>query len=229
MQRPVKNIRAAYLIKPGIPNPFCNYPTLAPEVFSEVNGQRVVDAGTPVFLNGDSRSFVTEIKNPRTRKITRLGEVVCINRTQPIKLRSKPDNRYDFYGLQHFLYYPPTDIPPFKYEVTHMSGGPFRVPQYGRIHSAITHDGKVIGYYIDLIDYVARDRAGNYGGAAMGERVPIAWTHIGKLEPNRPTNLGANFEELLGTKLPPPVTSGWGRRTRRRSRKMRKTRKGRRV
>lgn len=223
-----RNLPAAYQIKPGMPNPFCNYPALDPEIFSEINGQKVVDTGTPLFLNGDSRTFVTEIMN-RQRRITRLGEVVCINRTEPIKLRPNPDNRYDFYGLERLIRYAPADIPVFKYEITHRSAGPNKIPQYGRIHSTITHNGRVIGYNVDLIDYAARDRAGNYGAAAMGERVPIAWTHIGKLIPNRATNLSVPFEVLLDKQLPPGVTSGWGRKTRRRSRKMRKTRKGRRV
>lgn len=228
MARPVSNIRPAYQIKSPIPNPFCNYPVLEPAIFAEINEQKVVDAGTPVFLNGDSRTFLTEIKNPRTRRITRQGEVVCINRTQPIKLR--PRTPYSSYPLRHFLEYPPADIPVFKYEVTQRSAGPNKVPQFGRIHSTIEENGRVIGYYVDLINYEARNTAeGGISGAAKGERVPIAWTHIGKLQPNVPTNLSGQFGNLLGKQLPPGVTSGWGRKTRRRSRKMRKTRKGRRV
>jgi hypothetical protein len=227
MAAQIRDLPAAYQVKAGIPNPFCNYPVLEPEIFAKINGQKVVDAGTPLFLNGDSRTFVTEFKNPRTRIITRQGEVVCINRTQPIKLR--PSTPYSPYPLRYFLEYPPADIPVFKYEVTQRSAGPNKMPQFGRIHSTIEENGRVIGYYVDLINYKARGNAGNYGAAAKGERVPIAWTHIGKLEPNRPTNLSGQFGNLLGKELPPGVTSGWGRKTRRHTKKSRKTRRARRV
>ena len=217
----IRNLPAAYQVKAGIPNPFCNYPFLDPAIFVEINGQKkIVDAASPVFLNGDSRTFVTEIKNPRTRRITRQGEVVCIDRTQPIKLRASTTDL-----LKHILPYAYGDVAVFKYEQTQRSAGPNKMPQFGRIHSTIEVNGRVIGYYVDLIDYAARNRAGDYDGAAKGERVPIAWTHIGKLQPNVPTDLSAEFGNLLGKDLPPGVTSGWGRKTRRRSRKMRKTRR----
>jgi hypothetical protein len=219
-----RNLPVAYQVKAGIPNPFCNYPILEPAIFAEINGQKVVDAATPVFLNGDSRTFITEIKNPRTRKITRQGEVVCISRTQPIKLRASTTDL-----LKHFLPYAYGDVAVFKYEQTQRSAGPNKMPQFGRIHSTIEENGRVIGYYVDLINYKARGNAGNYGAAAKGERVPIAWTHIGKLEPNRPTNLSGQFGNLLGKELPPGVTSGWGRKTRRHTKKSRKTRRARRV
>ena len=209
-----------YQIESPIANPFCNYPALEPTIYREINGQKVVDAATPVFLNGDSRTFVTEIKNPRTRKITRQGEIVCINRTQPIKFRPSTSQL-----LKQFIRYAPTDVPVFKYEKTDRSAGPNKMPQFGKIHSTIEENGRVIGYYVDLIDYAARGRAGNYGDAAMGERVQIAWTHIGKLEENIPINLN----KYLPIKLPPGVTTGWGRKTRRHAKKSRKTKKARRV
>ena len=220
-----RNLPVAYQVKAGIPNPFCNYPLLDREIFVEINGQKkIVDAASPVFLNGDSRTFITEIKNPRTRRITRQGEVVCIDRTQPIKLRASTTDL-----LKHILPYAYGDVAVFKYEQTQRSAGPNKMPQFGRIHSTIEVNGRVIGYYVDLIDYEARNRAGNYGAAAKGERVPIAWTHIGKLQPNVPTDLSAEFGNLLGKDLPPGVTSGWGRKTRRHHKKSRKTRKARRV
>jgi hypothetical protein len=214
----IRNILPAHQIRPTIVNPFCNYPTLTSEITNEINNEKkVVDTGTPSFLNGDSRTFITEARD-RQRRITRQGEIVCINRTTPIKLRGQTE-------LNRIIRYAPADIPVFKYEKTDRSSGPNKMPQYGKINSAIQHNGKVIGYYVDLINFAAR----NYGAPAMGERVPIAWTHIGKVEANRPTNLSANFEELLNMPLPPSVTSGWGRKTRKHTKKMRKTRKGRRV